>query len=142
MEHRSRQRARAHGLRHLAQHGRGAHASGILPSTGGLGSALANDVAGLRGSAVGALAASAFNFVKREALNASGFATAQEIGELAINNMVKAGKWAAGHQEQLESCVYGAAAGFVDARYLTIAGEAGVAALGLYMAVRCGVAFT
>lgn len=37
--------------------------------------------------------------------------------------------------------MYGAAEGFIYNRYLLIGGEAGAGALGLYMAVKCGVAF-
>jgi RHS repeat-associated protein len=141
LNRRSRREARGHGLRHLSNYGSGARASGLLPSTGGLGPALAEDVAGQDGSAIGSLAASAFKYVLREALRSTQLTTAAEIATRAIEAMEAAGAWAWDHRTQLNACVYNASEGFVQARYLTIAGDAGVAALGLYMAVRCGVAF-
>lgn len=137
LDRRSRRQARAHGLGRLAHYGRGAHASALLPSTGGLGSALAEDVGGAEGN----VAASALRFAMRQAENSPQFVSARWIATLAINSMKAAGEWAWDHRTQINRCIYGAAAGYVDARWLTIAGEPGDAALGLYMAVGCGVGF-
>jgi RHS repeat-associated protein len=137
LDRRSRRQAGAHGLGHLAHFGSGAHASGIFPSTGGLGSALAEDVGGSPGNtARGALKA-----VMRAAEHSPALTTASQIARTAEEYMLAAGDWVSSHRTQINSCVYGAAAGYVDARYLTIAGAPGDAALGLYMAVRCGVGF-
>jgi hypothetical protein len=49
--------------------------------------------------------------------------------------------WTGAHRGQIAGCLKSASEGFVANRYLLIAGEDGAAALGLYMAVKCGVEF-
>jgi RHS repeat-associated protein len=141
LENRSRQRARAHGLGRLAHYGNGASASGLLPSTGGLGTALAEDVSGHMGGSVGSLAASAFQYVMDAVGKATGITTAQEIAGRAMNAMVNAGEWSIAHRTELYSCMTNVAEGYTKSAYLAIAGDAGLVAIGLYLGVQCGVAF-
>lgn len=137
---RSRRIAHGNGLRRLASRRGGARASFSLPGTR-LAGKLVGDVADKAGRTMGDLAGSAFRAVRNAAENSPQLVTAREIANAAIDSMKSAGEWAWGHRTQLNGCIYGAAAGYLDARYLAIAGDAGVAAIGLYMAVRCGVAF-
>jgi RHS repeat-associated protein len=137
---RSRRIAQGSGLRRLASRRGGARASFSLPGPR-LAGKLVGDVADKAGRAMGDLASSAFRAVRNAAENSPQLVTAREIANAAIDSMKSAGEWAWGHRTQLNGCIYGAAAGYLDARYLAIAGDAGVAAIGLYMAVRCGVAF-
>lgn len=139
LERRSRQRARARGLRRLAHYGRGAHASGLLPSTGGVGTALANDIAEHRDSAAGNLAASALKFALNAAANATGLTTAQEIATRAINAMRVAGEWTVAHRVEIYSCITNVAEGYTKSAYLALAGDPGVIAMALYLGVQCGV---
>jgi RHS repeat-associated protein len=139
LSRRARRKARRHGLRRLAR--RGARASILTPMTGTEGVALGGDIADLKGTGTGRLAATAFRYVMEQAARSSGLSTALEISRSAIRAMRIAGKWAWGHRTQINGCVYGAAAAYVDNRWMTIAGDAGVGALGLYMAVECGLAF-
>jgi RHS repeat-associated protein len=141
LERSSRHRAARRGWRNLANYGRGASASGLLPSTGGLASALGEDVAGQRGSAVGNLAASALRFVMDAARNASGLATAQEIATQASNAMKQAGEWAVAHRTEIYSCIANVAEGYTKAGYIAIIGEPGLIALGLFLGVQCGLGF-
>ena len=136
----SRRIANKNGLHRLGRSGGGAGASMVTIPTG-LGGKLFGDVKEAAGSALGHLATEAFNFISEAAENSPQLSTAKQIAEAAINAMKTAGVWLWDHREQVSSCIYGAAAAYVDVRYLAIAGEAGVAAIGLYMAVRCGTAF-
>jgi RHS repeat-associated protein len=136
---RSRQTAHSNGLRRLGRGGGGARASVVIPT--GLGEKLFGDVKEKVGRVSGSLASGAFDFVSDAAENSPQLTTAKAIAEAAIEAMKTAGAWAWDHRTQLNGCIYGAAAAFIDARYLAIAGEVGVAAIGLFMAVRCGVAF-
>lgn len=140
LNHRSRRTARSHGLQRLARRGGSARASISLPSPS-LAFRPGKDVAGKVGSTAGGLASAAFKFVRQAAEKSPQFVTAREIVTRAMAGMKAAYSWAADHQEQIYSCMYGAAEGFIYNRYLLIGGEAGAGALGLYMAVKCGVAF-
>jgi RHS repeat-associated protein len=137
---RSHHIARNKGLRRLGGRGGGASASITFIPTG-LGRKLFDDVTEQAGSVAGHLATDAFNAVKVAAQNNPQFGSARIIAEAAIRGMQDAGEWSWAHRTQIASCAYGAAAAFVDVRYLGILGGPGVAAIGLYMAVRCGTAF-
>jgi RHS repeat-associated protein len=139
VNHRSHGKARAHGLSHLAHSGSGAHASGVFPSTAGLGPALAEDVTNKAGAAVGHLAATTFKYVMEAAEEAGVITTAAMIAKAAENAMMAAGQYAWSRRENIDDCAKSAAEGYLQTRYLTIAGEDGMAAIGLYMAVKCGV---
>jgi RHS repeat-associated protein len=138
---RSRRIANKNGLNRLGHRGGGGAGASMVSIPTGLPGKLFGDVKEAAGRALGHLATDAFNFVKEAAENSPYLTTEKEIAETAIEAMKAAGAWVWDHREQVSSCIYGAAAAFVDTRYLAIAGEAGVAAIGLYMAVRCGTAF-
>jgi RHS repeat-associated protein len=138
---RARRVARRHRLNHLQHYGQGAHSSGILPSTGGLGTALAEDVTGHSSSVAGRLAASALRFAFEQSGVSQILSNATSMTEAAIEAMKAAGEWSYEHRTQIYGCIYGAMAAYAEARWMAAGGEVGVGALGLYMAVRCGVAF-
>ncbi len=141
LKHHARRQARSHGLGRLASHGSGARASGLLQTTGGFAAKLAKDISGQLNSSAGQAAATAFRYLRQSAAESTGFTTATQIAERAMAMFEGAASWTGAHQQQIGTCVKGAAEGFVSNRYLLIAGEDGAAALGLYMAVKCGIAF-
>jgi RHS repeat-associated protein len=133
--------AHRNGMRRLEHRGGGAQASGILPSTGGLGSALGGDVADQTSSFFGAMAHIAFAYVWKAAKQNPFLKTASEIATKALQAMEAAYSWAVDHRDQIYGCMANAAEGFTQIGYVAIAGRAGIAAVGLYMAVKCGTAF-
>jgi RHS repeat-associated protein len=131
---RSRQQARNRGWRNLGRYGRGAHASGLLPSTaGGIASALAKDV--------GNVASTAYRYVKKAAEESPTYSSSMAIAQRGWENMEASVSWAWSHKETIYKCMANAAEGFTQTAWLTIAGPDGVTAIGLYMAVKCGTAF-
>jgi RHS repeat-associated protein len=140
MMRRARRQAGRHGLRRLAHYGRGARASGILPSTGGggLASALAGDVAEHAGPIAGKAATWAFNRVMG-AVNRE-FKSARELVGYTLRGIKSASGWAWAHREQIGMCIAGAADAWWETHELaTVPG--GSAAIGLSMAVGCGIEF-
>lgn len=131
---RSRRQAKKHGWRNLARYGRGARASGLLPSTaGGIASAIGKDL--------GNVASTAYKFVKKAAEESPTYSTSMAIAQRGWENMEAAVSWAWNHKEQIYQCMANAAEGFTQTAWLGIAGPDGGVAIGLYMAVKCGTAF-
>ena len=133
--------AHRNGMQRLQSRAGGARASGLLPSTAGLGSALAEDVAEQSGGFFAKMAHIAFSYVWKTAKENPFLKTESEIATKALEAMEAAYGWAVDHREQIYACMANAAEGFTQIGYVAIAGEAGVAAVGLYMAVKCGTAF-
>lgn len=132
--HRSRGQARSHGWRNLAHYGRGARASGVIPSTaGGIASSLAKDV--------GSVAGTAYRFVKKAAEESPSTSPAIAIANRGWENMEAAFSWAWSHKQQIYGCMVNAAEGYTQTAWLSLAGPEGALAIGLYMAVKCGTAF-
>jgi RHS repeat-associated protein len=145
---RAQRQARSYGLRRLAATGRRGGGASASVGIADLGSALGS----LRGKLVGDVRDAAGNAISRSAGAAARalmqavqrnphVTSAAKMTKLAIKGMKKAGEWAWDHRSQIHSCLYGAAAGYAEARYLAFGGPKGAAALGLYMTVRCGVGF-
>jgi RHS repeat-associated protein len=134
---RARHQARSNGLRRLARRrGNGARASFTLAPVA---NRLARDVADEAGDVAGKLAAMTFKRAKEAA--ESKIKSQAAMVRYIMNGMNDVGEWARDHRQQIHSCAYNAAAGYAEARALAFGGAQGVAALGLYMAVRCGIGF-
>jgi RHS repeat-associated protein len=132
---RAHREARAHGLKHLAHYGTGAHAAfGFhLPQWAEASAALGEDV--------GKTAASAFkHVVEAGEWTVGAMPTSREdLARTAEDAMKAAGEWVP-HGGRTGACIRGAAEG-----YLQMGGFPNIPGMdkakGLYMAVRCGVAF-
>jgi RHS repeat-associated protein len=133
---RARREAQTHGLHRLGHYGTGARASSLLPSTGGLGTALFNDVQEQAGPTAGKVASAVFNAVMREVESGADTRDAIFGAAMAAAARVGGSSW----QEKI-GCAKGATEMFVATRPLAAGGPDGVMAIGLSMAVGCGLAF-
>ena len=136
----SRRQARTHGLRRLARsgrRGRGRARASFSPFP--IVTSLGSDVADKAGKIVGKLAATAFNSAKQVAANQ--VMSMEAKINLVVKRVEEASIWAWAHRQQIVGCAKGALEGYFEAGYLAAAGPYGEAAVGLYMAVRCGIAF-
>lgn len=134
---RSRRRARRHRLRRLARFGhRGSARASSLGST--LSSMLKLDVADQAGDLLtGKAAAWAFNRVRGAAERE--FRAPAKMIEYVMRGLRKAGGWLRDRQGQVLGCAYAAAGAFVALRQYLVVPKVGPAAVGLAMAVSCGV---
>jgi RHS repeat-associated protein len=139
----SRRRAKKHNLRRLARRAerQGAGASSFgLQNLGFGASALQGDISDQTSARGGKLAATAFTFAVNTARAfRNAHMTVAELTHISIQDMKNAGKWSYEHRSEIHSCVYNAMEAFSEAGYLAGAGEKGVIAVGLYMAVQCGI---
>jgi RHS repeat-associated protein len=145
IEKKARRKARENGLRRLARarRGGGARASIMSIDLGFALGALQGDVADHVSDPVGDLARTTAGYAVSIVRNyaEAKYKSAKELAERAIDAMKAAGEWSYDHRAQIYDCLTGAFAAFVEARTMALAGPAGHAALGLYMAVNCGIAF-
>ncbi len=136
---RARHRAAKHHLRRLAHYRRGARASGLLPSTGGLGSALAGDVTEHVAPLAGKLASTAFAGARAAVEN--GVKSRAAIIRAAMGAARATADWSWDHRGQILACAKGAAEiGAKLAPLATSPVPGSRFALGFSMAVGCGAA--
>jgi RHS repeat-associated protein len=136
---RARHQAAKHHLKRLAKYRGGARASGLLPSTGGLGSALAGDVTEHVAPIAGNLASAAFAGARRAVEN--GVNSRAAIVRAAMGAAQDAAGWSWDHRQQILACAKGAAEIGAKLAPLATAPVPGARfALGFSMAVGCGAA--
>jgi RHS repeat-associated protein len=145
VERKARRKAREKGMRRLAKARRGGGASASIMSVdlGFAFSALRGDVADSTSDVAASVARTTVGYAVSIVRNyaEAKYKSAKQLAERAVRAMKAAGEWSYAHREQIYGCLTGAFRAFAEARALAFGGRYGQTALGLYMAVNCGVAF-
>jgi RHS repeat-associated protein len=137
---RARREAHAHGMRRLAGRGGGARASGFSVS-GPLAHDLLKDVSDAVGRAAGFMARDTFRSARDAARSALGIPNPVQIAQNVVSNMEAASAWAIAHRTQIYNCAYATAAAYAEMAWISFLGPQADMAMGLYMAVQCGLEF-
>jgi len=109
--------------------------------SGSLAQDLLTDVSGAVGRAAGFLARDTFRSARDAAQRALGIPNPVEIANNVLSDMEATSAWAIAHRTQIYGCAYATVAAYSEMAWISFLGPEADMAMGLYMAVQCGIEF-